>query len=121
MNPISWQLETEETEAVYLHPPKLHMVLCKRRERVKMTEEEQNGTNQGVKSCTANQKAELVLHLIRGIPPSPRRPGRRPSPFRRSSDGLKKASGTCKTTLCLSRTQAEQYKTQIKNLQAKVG
>jgi hypothetical protein len=43
------------------------MILCSRRERVKMTEQEQNNGNQDVKRWTAKRKAALVLDLSRGI------------------------------------------------------
>jgi hypothetical protein len=42
------------------------MVLCRRRERVKMTEQEQKGANQDVKRWTAKRKAALGLDLIKG-------------------------------------------------------
>jgi len=87
-----------------------------------MTEQEQNGANQDVKRWTAKRKAALVLDLIKGtttVAQAARTYDLTPAEIEEwLEEGLRGMENNLRSR---PKDVAEQYESQIKDLQAKVG
>ena len=87
-----------------------------------MTEQEQNDTNQDVKRWTAKRKAALILDLIKGtttVAQAARTYDLTPAEIEEwLEEGLRGMENNLRSR---PKDVAEQYESQIKDLQAKVG